>query len=63
MPLTLGNECAGVIEKTGADVTDFEIGDRVYTRLPLKNMGAFAEYAVYRNLQPWQRIQFLWQDV
>ncbi|OUN70549.1 oxidoreductase [Barnesiella sp. An55] len=44
MPLTLGNECSGIIEKVGAHVTHFAIGDRVYTRLPLKRIGAFAEY-------------------
>lgn len=44
MPLTLGNECAGVVEKVGKSVTDFRIDDQVYTRLPLKKIGAFAEY-------------------
>lgn len=44
MPLTLGNECAGIVEKTGADVKDFQVGDQVYTRLPLDKIGAFAEY-------------------
>ena len=45
MPLTLGNECAGVVEQVGKNVTDFQAGDRVYTRLPLSRIGAFAEYA------------------
>lgn len=44
MPLTLGNECAGVVEKVGSDVKDFCVGDRVYARLPVKKIGAFAEY-------------------
>lgn len=44
MPLTLGNECSGVVEKVGRDVKNFKKGDRVYTRLPLKKIGAFAEY-------------------
>lgn len=44
MPVTLGNECSGVIEKTGKNVKNFKAGDKVYTRLPQKNMGAFAEY-------------------
>lgn len=44
MPLTLGNECAGIVEQVGRNVTDFQIGDRVYTRLPLNKIGAFAEY-------------------
>lgn len=44
MPLTLGNECSGIVEKVGYDVNDFSVGDRVYTRLPVNNIGAFAEY-------------------
>lgn len=45
MPLTLGNECSGIVEKTGNNVKDFRAGDRVYTRLPINRIGAFAEYA------------------
>lgn len=44
MPLTLGNECSGVIEEVGSKVTGFQRGDRVYTRLPLHKIGAFAKY-------------------
>ena len=33
MPLTLGNECSGVIEKVGKKVVDFQPGDSVYARL------------------------------
>lgn len=44
MPLTLGNECAGVVEKVGSKVRRFKAGDRVYARLPLAKIGAFAEY-------------------
>lgn len=44
MPLTLGNECSGIVEKTGNNIKDFRTGDRVYMRLPIKNIGAFAEY-------------------
>ena len=44
MPLTLGNECSGIVEKTGNNVKDFRAGDRVYTRLPINRIGAFAEY-------------------
>lgn len=44
MPLTLGNECSGIIEEVGSKVTGFQQGDRVYTRLPLHKIGAFAEY-------------------
>ena len=44
MPLTLGNECAGIVEKVGRHVTRFQTGDRVYSRLPVNRLGAFAEY-------------------
>ena len=44
MPLTLGNECSGIVEKVGRNVWGIKEGDRVYTRLPLKKIGAFAEY-------------------
>lgn len=43
-PLTIGNELAGVIEKVGKYVKGFHIGDDIYTRLPLKKIGAFAKY-------------------
>ena len=50
MPLTLGNECSGIIAEVGSKVTGFQKGDRVYTRLPLNKIGAFAEYvAVDQN--------------
>ena len=45
MPLTLGNELSGIVERVGEDVTGFRSGDRVYARLPLPKIGAFAEYA------------------
>lgn len=44
MPLTLGNEFSGVIEKVGKNVIEFKVGDAVYARLPLEKIGAFAEY-------------------
>ncbi|MDO4643643.1 MAG: NADP-dependent oxidoreductase [Cardiobacteriaceae bacterium] len=43
-PLTIGNELAGVIEKTGEKVIEFKEGDRVFSRLPMNKIGAFAEY-------------------
>ena len=45
VPLVMGNEFAGVIEKVGADVRNYSVGDRVYGRMPLDRIGAFAEYA------------------
>lgn len=49
-PLVMGNEFSGVIEKAGSKVTDFKEGDRVYARMPLDRIGAFAEYvAIDKN--------------
>jgi NADPH2:quinone reductase len=43
MPLTLGQEAAGVVEAVGPNVTEVQVGDRVaYSGTP----GAYAEYAV-----------------
>jgi NADPH:quinone reductase-like Zn-dependent oxidoreductase len=44
-PLVMGNEFVGVIEKAGKSVTQFAVGERVYGRMPLSRIGAFAEYA------------------
>lgn len=44
-PLVMGNELVGTVEKLGAGVTRFAVGDRVYGRMPLAKIGAFAEYA------------------
>ncbi len=44
MPLVMGNEFCGVVEKKGSSVRGFSVGDRVYGRLPLSRIGAFAEY-------------------
>lgn len=44
-PFVMGNELVGIVEKTGSDVTDFKPGDRVYARMPLDRIGAFAEFA------------------
>ena len=45
LPLVMGNEFSGVVEKVGANVTGFAVGDRVYGRMPLGKIGAFAEFA------------------
>lgn len=44
MPLVMGNEFCGIVEKVGDDVNGFKKGDRVYGRMPLEKIGAFAEY-------------------
>lgn len=44
MPLILGNEMSGIVVKVGKNVTQYQINDAVYSRLPLTKIGAFAEY-------------------
>ncbi|WP_082137366.1 NADP-dependent oxidoreductase [Lactiplantibacillus herbarum] len=54
LPQTMGNELTGTIEQIGANVTGFNVGDAIYTRLPLDHIGAFATYvtADYREVAP-----------
>jgi NADPH:quinone reductase-like Zn-dependent oxidoreductase len=44
-PLVMGNEFVGVIDKVGASVSKYSVGDRVYGRMPLSKIGAFAQFA------------------
>lgn len=44
LPQIAGNEFVGIVEDSG--LSNFEIGDRVFARLPLNEIGAFAEYVV-----------------
>ena len=44
LPQTAGNEVVGIVEEVGSEVTAFKNGDRVFGRLPLDAIGAFAEY-------------------
>ena len=41
LPQISGNEVVGIIEQKGSNVANFEIGDRVFSRLPLDKIGAF----------------------
>ena len=44
-PLVMGNEFSGTIVRAGTQAGKFKPGDRVYGRMPLAKIGAFAEYA------------------
>src|SRR3984893_15243759 len=46
LPLTLGWELAGTVEKLGADVGRFKPGDEVFGMIDLSGDGADAEFAV-----------------
>lgn len=49
LPLVMGNEFSGVVEEVGSNVSNFKKGDRVYARMPLDKIGAFAEYVSINN--------------
>jgi NADPH:quinone reductase len=51
LPVTLGNEAAGVVEAVGAEVTEVRPGDRVAYAMA---RGSYAEYAV---LPAWQLVK------
>ncbi|MBI6117871.1 NADP-dependent oxidoreductase [Salegentibacter maritimus] len=46
LPVTIGFDVSGVVAEKGTDVSDFEIGDEVYSRVPQEEMGTVAEFAV-----------------
>src|SRR5947207_5407364 len=45
-PFTPGTDIAGVVEKTGAQITKLKVGDAVYAYLDLDRGGGYAEYAL-----------------
>ncbi len=44
LPIVAGNEVVGIVEEIGDRVSKFKVNDRVFARLPLNRIGAFAEY-------------------
>ena len=54
LPIVSGNEFVGIVEKIGENVSKFNVGDRVFARMPLNKIGAFAEQK--RHLQKFQNI-------
>jgi NADPH:quinone reductase-like Zn-dependent oxidoreductase len=49
MPLTMGWDVSGIVEKTGPAVTKFRPGDAVYSRPDIVRNGAYAEYVAVRE--------------
>lgn len=49
LPQTMGNEFVGIVKKVGTNVTNFKVGDRIFARNPLDNIGAFAEELVIKE--------------
>jgi NADPH:quinone reductase-like Zn-dependent oxidoreductase len=48
MPLTLGWDVSGIITELGDNVTDFKVGDCVYSRPDINRDGTYAEYVAIR---------------
>jgi alcohol dehydrogenase len=50
MPLVLGHDVAGVVTRVGSRVRQFKVGDEVYSRVPDRRIGTFAQFiAVNEN--------------
>ncbi|MFT6746109.1 MAG: NADPH:quinone reductase-like Zn-dependent oxidoreductase [Glaciecola sp.] len=45
LPSTLAYDLSGIVVEKGAEVSQFEIGDLVYARVPQEQMGTIAEFA------------------
>jgi NADPH:quinone reductase-like Zn-dependent oxidoreductase len=48
LPLILGWDVSGVVERIGTGATGFAVGDEIYARPDLTRNGAYAEYIVVR---------------
>ena len=49
LPLTLGWDVSGVVEKIGSSVKRFKVGDEVYTRPSIDRDGSYAEYIAVKE--------------
>jgi alcohol dehydrogenase len=49
LPIVAGHDLSGVIESLGPGVTKFAVDDRVFGRVDIAMLGAFAEFAVVRE--------------
>jgi NADPH:quinone reductase-like Zn-dependent oxidoreductase len=49
LPLIPGMDAAGVVEKTGAKISKFKVGDPVYAFFTLAGEGGYAEFAVAKE--------------
>jgi NADPH:quinone reductase-like Zn-dependent oxidoreductase len=49
LPMIIGSDIAGVVEKTGANAKKFKPGDAVYCYLSVMRGGGYAEYAIAKE--------------
>lgn len=45
----LGLDLSGVIEEIGTEVTDFQVGDKVFANLNIRDQGTYAEFTTVRT--------------
>lgn len=44
LPVTLGWDVAGIVSEVGADVTEFKVGDEVFSRPDISRNGSYADF-------------------
>jgi NADPH:quinone reductase-like Zn-dependent oxidoreductase len=49
-PSTVAYDVSGIVVEKGADVSNFEVGDLVYSRVPQEQMGSIAEYVAVNSM-------------
>jgi NADPH:quinone reductase-like Zn-dependent oxidoreductase len=49
LPCTIGFDVSGVVVEKGADVSNLEVGDKVYSRVPPEQMGTVSEYVAVNS--------------
>lgn len=49
LPCTIGFDVSGVIVEKGSDVSNFEVGDGIFSRVPQEQMGTVAEYVAINS--------------
>tara|TARA_R110002072_G_scaffold117168_1_gene248022 strand:- start:185 stop:1222 length:1038 start_codon:yes stop_codon:yes gene_type:complete len=49
LPCTIGFDVSGVVVDKGADVSNFEVGDKIYSRVPQQQMGTVTEYVAVNS--------------
>ena len=50
LPSTSAYDVSGVVVEKGAEISNFEIGDLVYSRVPQEQMGTIAEFVAVNNM-------------
>ncbi|MEZ7900845.1 MAG: NADP-dependent oxidoreductase [Flavobacteriales bacterium] len=49
LPHTIAYDVSGIVVEKGEEVTNFEIGDLIYSRVPQEQMGTIAEFVAITN--------------